>query len=234
MSDQDLSIPVAPVAPVIPDNAIDKELASRLIVEAKKKAHESGDASGYERGKREAEERMATQQRGLTPAEVDQRIEESNRRLMQTQQQEMLKRDAEGRAQKILGHIAQSSIESRKKYEDYSEKVGTREFVELLQDTPQVLELLEDIDNAGDVLYHLANDNEDKVIALGINGKITSANRTAMKKLAASLKQNEAGKAMAAKLPPDPKERTKPSNVSGVDRELSRAEQIAALRKKFA
>lgn len=160
----------------------------------------SSKRTSYEKGQREAQEAAAKANPNLS--------EDKIKELIANSQKEQVLHD---RANQTVNQFMTKINAGKERYPDIEQKL-----VELdLQETPEIIELANALDNTADVMYELAKHpgKAAAVVAALRTGQGKNA-RLQMQKLSSSIKDNQ--KATIA-VPKEPLSQIKPSNAAGDD-----------------
>lgn len=198
--DSSTSVAIPETAPAIdPEKVVDKELVNRIVIEAKEK----GYAKGYQKAMEELKSQQAeavqpapavnTQTQSVVQPNVQELVAQELRK-----QQEIMQNNA--MFQDLLNKVNEAAT----RYPDYSEVTKQVDFTEM----PEVLRYVSTTQNAGDVLYDLAQ-NPQKIATLRGLGQNSALNY--VQKLSSSIKQNLEAKNQ--KLPNEPLDQIKSSYV---------------------
>lgn len=114
-------------------------------------------------------------------------------------------------AQTVTNEFANKVMSAVPKYSDYEQKVSQLNFALIAQTNPNLITVLNGVDNTGDVVYEMAN-NPGKFAALAsLSQTHPHLAQMELNKLSASIKQNEA--AMNEPSSREPLSHVTPSNL---------------------
>lgn len=154
-------------------------------------------------------------------------LEEFTRQTQEYQQRSIQEQQA-AEMRRVTAELAAKVNTAAEKYSDFNEVTGKVDFIKHF---PDVLQLANVAENAGDVLYDLAK-NPQKIVTLRQYMRELPPHlvREELLKMSASIKANE--NALAKPQPSQPLSSIKPSNI-GVDNGTA-LKGAAAQRKKYA
>ncbi len=143
----------------------------------------------YERGKREA---LAELERNRQPESTSQSMggvkQFSPEEIEQLVENKFRERENQLLGQRIAGNVLKNFEATKDKYSDFDESIGRLN----LQNIPHILTWASDLDNSGDVMYHLSK-NPSKyanILTLAHPDNSPDLARLEMQKLSDSLKKN--------------------------------------------
>jgi|GEM_PF-2944535 len=124
-------------------------------------------------------------------------------------------RQANQKAQSVAQQLQSKMTEASGRYSDYRNVLSN---VKMFTDTPQILDLANTVDNAGDVLYHLAKSPNRIGNILALCQQSPHLATMAIREISGQINANKAG--ASASVVPDPVNPIRPSRVGTDDGKL--------------
>lgn len=201
---------------------------SDLISRAKREAVESYRRQQSEQPQYVEQKYGDSRQQQNQPSQEDrirQVAAEEAQRHFESVRQEAYQRSQDEMAQRTVSNFKSKIAAGREKYQDF-DKVAPNE--DVMASYPNVVQLLGDyVDNSGDILYHLGQDETKMELIESMALRSPQAAIRHMQKLSQSLKDNDA--ASKIQLPREPLHQMRPSNT-GTDNGVM---SVSDYRKKY-
>jgi hypothetical protein len=166
-----------------------------MIAGAKRKAYDKGLEVGRSNQGQPTQQPIANNTgAGLGESQISSMIESKMAEMAKQQQENLVMQNNRDQANRIVADLTSKMEAAKQNIPDYEEAMSS---VNNFNDVPAILASVHTLDNAGEVLHHLAKNPKDipvlDALARGIPGAATAE----LKKISDRLKQNENGKKSA-------------------------------------
>ena len=182
---------------------------NHLIAANKKSSYERGYSAASVQSKNNVLQHNATYQsqaksQGFDQNQVQEMVQAQIKTYAEQQQALMQQQQLQQQARDINDQVLSKNEDAKQRYDDFDTVVDN----DFLSEYADVVIAANDVDNTGDVLYHLKNDPV-KLGSIRLLGKRERA--AAIKKFSTSIINNQ--NSLRKDLPRSPLSQTKPSNV---------------------